>query len=410
MIGTRGVPARYGGFETAVEEVGARLVTLGHEVVVYCRGDDRSTDYLGMKRVRLPALRHPVMETLSHTALSVGHLLGHRTDVALVFNAANAPLLPALRAARIPVAVHVDGLEWQRAKWGPNGRRYYLANERLAVRWADALISDAVGIQEYYRNRYRAESVFLAYGSPLIPEPDAARLAELDLVPGGYHLVVARMEPENHVDVIVEGYWRSGASLPLVVVGSVPYPSDHERAVQTLARTDPRIRMLGGVWDQDLLNSLYAGSASYLHGHSVGGTNPSLLRAMGAGAPTVAWEVDFNREVLADTGEFFSTSAQLSDLIEQIEADPVRARNRGEAARRRASTTYRWDDVAVGYEALCYRLRGRPAPERNLRTEEPRTDESRTGESPPGQPRTSESPPGEREVASDPDVAADLQH
>ena len=365
MIGTRGVPARYGGFETAVEEVGSRLVTMGHEVVVYCRGDDRSADYLGMRRVRLPALRHPVMETLSHTALSVGHLLRHRTDVALVFNAANAPLLPAIRAARIPVAVHVDGLEWQRAKWGPNGRRYYLANERLAVRWADQLISDAVGIQEYYRSRYRAESVFLAYGSPLIPEPDAARLAEIDLVPGGYHLVVARMEPENHVDVIVEGYWRSGASLPLVVVGSVPYPSDHERAVQTLAATDPRIRMLGGVWDQDLLNSLYAGSASYLHGHSVGGTNPSLLRAMGAGAPTVAWEVNFNREVLGDTGQFFSTSTQLSGLIEQIEADPVQARERGEAARKRASTTYRWEDVAVGYEALCYRLLGEPAPERH---------------------------------------------
>jgi glycosyltransferase involved in cell wall biosynthesis len=364
MIGTRGVPARYGGFETAVEEVGSRLVTMGHEVVVYCRGEDRSDRYLGMQRVVLPALRHPVMETLSHTALSVGHLIRHRADVALVFNAANAPLLPAIRAARIPVAVHVDGLEWQRAKWGPNGRRYYLANERLSVKLADALISDALGIQEYYRHRYQAESVFLAYGSPLIPAADPARLAELDLTPGGYHLVVARMEPENHVDVIVEGYWRSNASLPLVVVGSVPYPSDHERAVQTLAATDPRIRMLGGVWDQDLLNSLYAGSASYLHGHSVGGTNPSLLRAMGAGAPTVAWDVNFNREVLGEAGQFFGNSQDLAGLIEKIEADPLAARESGDAGRRRAAITYRWDDVAIGYEALCYRLLGRRAPER----------------------------------------------
>ncbi len=149
---------------------------------------------------------------------------------------------------------------------GPNGRRYYLANERLSVRWANELISDAVGIQDYYRERYQAESTFLAYGSPIVPGADPARLAELDLTPGGYHLVVARMEPENHVDVIVEGYRRSGAILPLVVVGSVPYPSDHERTVQTLAASDSRIRMIGGVWDQDLLNSLYAGSASYLHG------------------------------------------------------------------------------------------------------------------------------------------------
>jgi glycosyltransferase involved in cell wall biosynthesis len=362
MIGTRGVPARYGGFETAIEEVGARLVTMGHDVVVYCRGEDRSDRYLGMSRVRLPALRHPVMETLSHTALSVGHLLAHRTDVALVFNAANAPLLPFIKAARIPVAVHVDGLEWQRAKWGPNGRRYYLANERLSVRWADELISDAVGIQDYYRERYQAESTFLAYGSPIIPATDPARLAELDLTPGGYHLVVARMEPENHVDVIVEGYRRSGAILPLVVVGSVPYPSDHERTVQTLAASDPRIRMIGGVWDQDLLNSLYAGSASYLHGHSVGGTNPSLLRAMGAGASVIGWDVNFNREVLGDTGRFFATAAELAELVEATEKDPAAAHDLAESGRQRAAERYRWDNVALGYEQLCQDLKARVTP------------------------------------------------
>lgn len=362
MIGTRGVPARYGGFETAIEEVGSRLVTMGHSVTVYCRGEDRSDSYLGMSRVRLPALRHPIMETLSHTALSVGHLLAHRTDVALVFNAANAPLLPFIKAARIPVAVHVDGLEWQRAKWGPNGRRYYLANERLSVRWADELISDAVGIQDYYRNRYYAESTFLAYGAPIVPATDPARLAELDLNPRGYHLVVARMEPENHVDVIIEGYRRSGAILPLVVVGSVPYPSDHERTVQTLAASDSRIRMIGGVWDQDLLNSLYAGSASYLHGHSVGGTNPSLLRAMGAGASVIAWDVNFNREVLGNTGRFFTTPADLERLIEATEKDPITALDLGESGRLRASELYRWDNVALGYEQLCQDLFDRVTP------------------------------------------------
>jgi glycosyltransferase involved in cell wall biosynthesis len=356
MIGTRGVPARYGGFETAVEEVGSRLVLMGHEVVVYCRGDDRSRSYAGMRRVRLPALQHPVMETLSHTALSVGHLLAHRTDVALVFNAANAPLLPFIKAARIPVAVHVDGLEWQRAKWGPNGRRYYLVNERLSVRWADELISDAVGIQDYYRGRYQRDSTFLAYGSPIIQTTDPTRLSELELTPGGYHLVVARMEPENHVDVIIRGYRDSSARLPLVVVGSVPYPSRHERDVQELAAGDTRIRMVGGVWDQDLLNALYAGSASYLHGHSVGGTNPSLLRAMGAGATVIAWEVNFNREVLADTGRFFANPTDLARAVEEIEAEPLAGRALGESARKRASTEYRWDDIAAGYEQLCLKL------------------------------------------------------
>jgi glycosyltransferase involved in cell wall biosynthesis len=273
-----------------------------------------------------------------------------------VFNAANAPLLPAIRAARIPVAVHVDGLEWQRAKWGPAGRRWYLVSERLAVRWADALIADAVGIQDYYRDRYGRDSVFLAYGAPIIPAPDAVRLAELGLTPGGYHLVVARLEPENHVDVVLDGYRRSAAKLPLVVVGSVPYPSEHERRLHAMAATDERIRMVGGVWDQDLLNALYAGSASYLHGHSVGGTNPSLLRAMGAGAAVTAWDVNFNREVLGDTGLFFADPVGLAGAVLQVEGAPDVAEKRGEQARDRAAMKYEWDDVAAGYEALCASL------------------------------------------------------
>jgi glycosyltransferase involved in cell wall biosynthesis len=178
----------------------------------------------------------------------------------------------------------------------------------------------------------------------------------------GFHLVVARMEPENHVDVIVEGYRRSRALLPLVVVGSVPYPSDHERTVQTIAATDPRIRMLGGVWDQDLLNSLYAGSVSYLHGHSVGGTNPSLLRAMGAGASVIAWEVNFNREVLGDTGRFFANAGDLERLVEATEEDPAQAHDLGESGRKRAAEMYRWDTVAAGYEQLCQDLFARVTP------------------------------------------------
>lgn len=357
MIGTRGVPARYGGFETAVEEIGSRLVGMGHEVVVYCRGDDRSQEYLGMRRVRLPAVRRKVLETLSHTAFSVSHLLAHRTDVAIVFNAANAPLLPFVRMARIPVAVHVDGLEWRRAKWGATGRRYYLVNERLAVRWADELIADARGIQDYYRTRYGAHSRFLAYGSPMVPAADPTKLASLGLVPGGYHLVVARMEPENHVGVIVRGYLDSPAELPLVVVGSVPYPSEHEAEIKRLAATDERIRMIGSVWDQELLDSLYAGAATYLHGHSVGGTNPSLLRAMGAGAPVIAWDVNFNREVLADAGAFFSSPQTLGESVLAAEQDRAASVRRGEAGRHRAATCYSWDDVALGYEQLCQDLR-----------------------------------------------------
>jgi glycosyltransferase involved in cell wall biosynthesis len=362
LVGTRGVPARYGGFETAVEEVGRRLVEQGHEVVVYCRttsGGPRPERHLGMDLVHLPALRRRSLETLSHTGASVAHLLVHRVDAAIVFNAANAPWLPLLRAAGIPVATHVDGLEWKRAKWGGVGKRYYRVVEALSVRWSDALIADAQGIADYYRDEFGAGTEQIAYGAPRTAGIGSDRLAEVGLTSRGYHLVVARFEPENHVDVIVDGYVRSGARLPLVVVGSAPYADDYTRRVHALA--DERVRFLGGVWDQELLDQLYANSHTYLHGHSVGGTNPSLLRAIGAGAATIAYDVSFNREVLESSGRYFSTADDVAAAIETTEADPARTRRDGKKARLLAAR-YDWDDVARGYEALCRRLAARDFP------------------------------------------------
>jgi glycosyltransferase involved in cell wall biosynthesis len=367
------VPARYGGFETAVEEIGRRLADAGHEVTVYCRGERHpEREYLGMRLVHLPALKKKVAETLTHTGLSVLHASGRRLtgrgpDVALVFNAANAPLLPVLRAMRIPVATHVDGLEWKRAKWSGAGRRYYRTAESLSVRWSDALIADARGIQDYYTERFGADSVCIAYGAPILASTDTGKLAAAGYEPGGFHLVVARFEPENHVHLAVEGYRRSGAAKPLVVVGSAPYADAYTSEVKELAGGDPRIRFLGGVWDQDLLDALYAGALTYLHGHSVGGTNPSLLRAMGAGASVVAYDVNFNREVLGEAGRFFGDAESLAARLDEAEADPGRAADLGEAARKRAAERYVWDDVAAAYERLCVDLRERRLTRKTVR-------------------------------------------
>ncbi|WP_127843426.1 DUF1972 domain-containing protein [Actinomyces wuliandei] len=357
MLGTRGVPARYGGFETAVEEVGARLVARGHQVLVYCRNPEPSTPlpqfYLGMRLVELPAVRSRSLETLSHTALSVVHLLRRtRPDMAFVFNSANAPFLPALRAARVPVATHVDGLEWQRGKWGTAGRHYYRAAEAAAVRFSDALIADAQGIADYYAQEFGAPTDLISYGAPVI-RTGTSRLAELGLAPGSFHLVVARFEVENHVDLIVEGYVRSAARLPLVVVGSAPYADAYTARIRSLA--DSRVRLLGGVWDQELLDALYCGALVYLHGHSVGGTNPSLLRAIGAGAAVDAFDVGFNREVLGDTGRYWRTPEDVSALVASAESDPGAQADRGQAAQRRARL-YDWDQVAARYESLALRL------------------------------------------------------
>lgn len=359
MIGTRGVPAAYGGFETAVEEIGSRLVQRGHRVVVYCRSDRLAapTTYRGMKLIHLPALRSKSFETLSHTFLSALHSLTHqKPDVAFVFNAANAPFLPLIVLRKVPVAVHVDGLEWKRGKWGRIGRAYYRLAEQLSVRWADALIADAEGIADYYQERFEVGSELLSYGTEIIDRSVSTRLSELGLKPGGYHLVVARFEPENHVDVIVEGYTASNATLPLVLVGSAPYAAVYTARITSVASADPRIRALGGVWDKELLDQLYGNAYTYLHGHSVGGTNPSLLRAMGAGTATIAWNVNFNREVLGSTALYFSNTAQARAAIEAAEVDPTWVSESGEALQRRATELYVWDDVTAGYERLALRL------------------------------------------------------
>ena len=356
LMGTRGVPARYGGFETAVEEVGRRLADLGHDVVVYCR-EPGPADYLGMRRVEVRSVKKKVLETLSSTALATAHAVRHRPDVVILFNAANSPLLPALRAARLPVATHVDGLEWRRAKWSGAGRHYYRTAEALAVRWSDALIADAAGIADYYRAEFGAGTEQIAYGAPLLADPGTDLLSTVDVAPDGFHLVVARFEPENHVSEIVAGYRRSGARSPLVVVGSAPYADAYTAAISSAAGDDPRIRLVGGVWDQRLLDQLYAGASTYVHGHSVGGTNPSLLRAMGAGTATLAWDVGFNREVLGSSGRFFGSAAELSGLLEAAEADPADVAVRGERARLEAGR-YDWDEVAKAYEQLCERLAG----------------------------------------------------
>ncbi|CAD5991130.1 DUF1972 domain-containing protein [Agreia sp. COWG] len=360
MLGTRGVPAAYGGFETAVEEIGRRLADRGHEVTVYCRnaeGDEPRDTYLGMNLVHLPSVKSKAIETLSHTALSVAHLAtASKKDVAFLFNAANAPFLPALRLQRIPVAVHVDGLEWKRGKWGKNGRRYYRWAEQFSVRHADALISDAQGIKDYYVHEFRIPTELITYGAPILSDAPSNRLAEMGLEPGGFHLVVARFEPENHVDVIVDGYRRSNATKPLIVVGSAPYAAAHTTEIERLAAGDPRIRLVGGVYDQELLDQLYAHAHTYLHGHSVGGTNPSLLRAMGAGTAVLAYDVVFNRDVLGANGQFFQDAASLAPVIAAAELDPARTSSAAAALQQRADERYNWDDVTDGYEQLAERL------------------------------------------------------
>ena len=356
LIGTRGVPARYGGFETCVEEVGTRMAARRHEVTVYCRNNGAQPlgEYRGMRLVHLPALRVKSAETLTHTALAAAHLARNSTDVVLLFNVGNAPVLPLLRRLRYPVAVHVDGIEWQRSKWSGIGRRYFQMAERYAVTHANRLIADSRGMQQYYLQTHQASTIYIAYGAPLIQENAEDLLQPFGLEAGNFHLVVARIEPENNVRLIVQGYCASSARLPLVVVGDTPYAKAYLQKIRSLA--DSRVHFLGSIWNQEALDQLYRHCLLYLHGHSVGGTNPSLLRAAGAGAPVAAFDISFNREVMSDDSEYFSTPEGVRAMIEVAEADPQSCRVRGIRGQERVTKAYDWDRVADAYEALCLEL------------------------------------------------------
>lgn len=363
LMGSRGVPARYGGFETAMEEVGRRLTVMGHDVTVYCRVGNSKDDggdpnfYLGMRLVHLPAVRSRTLETLSHSFLSALHaLVSRRYDAVVLCNCANAPLLPLFRLRRIPVAVALDGLEWKRAKWGAAGRRYYRVAEALTVRWAQCLIADARGISRYYEDEFGAETVEIAYGAPEMWHVGSDRLHEVGVEADGYHLIVARLEPENHVDMILSGYLESDARLPIVVVGSNPYPSPHTHRIEELAARSDKVLRLGGLWDQDLLDQLYVGARTYLHGHSVGGTNPSLLRALAGGTPVIAYDVEFNREVAREAGVYARTSAAFGKAIRFAETRPAATREERSQTASATRTRYSWESIAEQYADLSRRL------------------------------------------------------
>jgi len=361
ILGTRGVPASYGGFETAVEEVGSRLAERGHEVTVYCRNPGQTlTEYRGMRLVNLPALRHRMTETLSHTALSsVLAVVKDKPDVALVLNAGNAPLIKPLQMAGIPVAVHLDGLESRREKWRGAGARYYRWAEKSASLRGDAVIADSQAIADHVEATYGRECEVIAYGARVF-EADGGRLGEVDVIRRDFHAIVARLEPENHVLEAVHGYVLSEETRPLLVVGSAPYSQWYIDKVHEIAGGDARVRFLGGIYDQDLLDQIYGNCRTYVHGHSVGGTNPSLLRAMGAGAPVVAFDCEFNREVTADRALFWSDAQQLAEYFDEIadgELDDELA-ELSRDGRIRIAEHYQWDAVAEQYEGLVTRLYG----------------------------------------------------
>jgi len=355
IVGDRGIPARYGGFSTLVEQLAPRLVREhGIDVTVYCRThyyDDRAPLYQGVRRIFLPAPGGMNFESIVHSNLALLHAAFTDYDLVVVTDPGNAPFGLPLWLRRIPTVYLTDGLGWQRRKWRALQRRYYRWSERVCARIATWLVTDSRAMQEYYRTTYGAESTFIPYSGDVGDPPDADALAKLGLQSGGYYLVVARLEPENNVDIIIREYRAAGLARKLVVVGSSPYGTPYSQAIA--AEADDHVRCVGSIFDSAVLNALYANCYAYLHGHEVGGTNPSLLRAMHGGAACIPIDVVFHREVVGADAPFFTKQpGNLAGLLADIDAAPAQARRLGDAARARGDTLYRWDAVADAYAKL----------------------------------------------------------
>ncbi len=356
ILGIRGVPANYGGFETFAEQVGSRLVERGHDVTVYGRSHyvpSGVRTYRGMRVVRLPAPRSKYLETVVHSLFSAFHALLGRYDLVYICNSANVPAAIVLRTFGRRVVLNVDGLEWQRAKWNQLGKLYYRCCAWLAAHLPIHIVTDAVVIQRHYLQAYGRTTNVFPYGADLSPVDDDGTLERLDLAPRSYILYVSRLEPENNAHVVIEAYGRLATDMPLLIVGDAPYATAYIAGLHRAA--DPRVRFAGAIYGGGY-RVLQANALVYVQATEVGGTHPALVEAMGYGNAILANDVPEHRETLGSAGRYYvgasDLATKLGDLIRDQEALGIlRA-----AAHERAREHYSWDAVSESYEAWFRRL------------------------------------------------------
>ena len=351
IIGTRGYPSWYGGFETAVRQLAPALADAGWSVTVYGRdGSTRPGDPSRDRRVRSRRTRgveSTSLSTLSYGLTAVLDALRQRPDAVLVMNVANGFWLPLLRLRGIPVLLNVDGIEWERAKWGRAAKLTFRAGAWMSARFADRLVGDAHEIVRRWRADFGVEGTFIPYGGdPVPPLP-----VEPGLQHRGYALVVARFVPENTVVEFVEAARTLAATHDVVIVGSTGYGGELDDLVRRLADDEERVHWLGHVSDDDRLHSLWQHAGAYFHGHSVGGTNPALVQAMFAGAPVVARDTVYNREVLGGAGAFVAPEPRaIAREVARVLDDPAEQQRLSEVSLARAEGDYTWPSVCARYE------------------------------------------------------------
>lgn len=357
IIGTRGYPSYYGGFETAVRKLAPYLTDQGWEVTVYGRSGAK-LELVPNPEERVTVRMTRGIESRSLSTLTYGlsatlDALVRKPDVALVMNVANGYWLPMLRARNIPTLVNVDGIEWEREKWGRAAKTVFVGGAKLTARWGNALVYDSKEIARRWNHAFAREGYTIAYGGD-----SPAQLLPVDgLQSRKYALLVARFVPENSIVEFFEATEQLAQRHDVVIVGSSGYGGEFDARAQTLASRYSRVRWLGHVSDHDRLLALWQHAGAYFHGHTVGGTNPALVQAMACGAPTVAVDTPYNREVLADAGIFIDRSARsIVNAIDELLMNPAMQARLSADAAKRASAEYTWAKICAQYELALREL------------------------------------------------------
>ena len=356
MLGTRGIPARYSGFETAVEKLAERFTAHGHEVVVYCRPHmtERRDRHAGARLVHLPTVRNKFLDTLVHSALSTLHMaVRERPDVAIYFIAGNAPVVALARLAGIATIFQIDGLDSERAKWPRAARAYLRLCERIAPAVADVTITDSEAVAGEYERRYGRRVAAIPYGAEL-PDPGGTAWCErLDVQPGRFILFVGRLVPENNAHLLVEAHRMLDTDWPLVVVGDAPYAESYIASLKAAAGAN--VRFPGYVFGEGYAELVHRSGIMCVP-TEVGGTHPVIVEAMAALACLVVSDHPPNLEVVGDTAASFSLTGgapALADALGALILGPARRATLGQLAHGRAANRHSWEVAADRYLQLC---------------------------------------------------------
>jgi glycosyltransferase involved in cell wall biosynthesis len=359
ILGTHGVPATYGGFETAAENVALFLASRGWRVIVYCQidgsGPIREDTWNGLQRVLIPIYLPGWKGTSKFDLLSIRHA-ARFSNLCLTFGYNTAIFNIIQRIKGIPNVINMDGIEWSRSRWGFLRQSILYSNERIACLVGNHLIADHPEIEKFLLTRTSANKVTtITYGADTVVDAPIATPTSYGLKPGRYLTLICRPIPENSIAELVRGFSKKRRGYKLVLLGNyLPQKDPYHRKVMEAASDE--VVFLGAIYDRLMVAELRYHSAAYLHGHTVGGTNPSLVEAMAAGNPIIAHDNPYNRWVAQDAAVYFSTEQDVADRLDEVFASPVRLKRMRDASHRRHAQEFTWERVAGQYEQLLLRF------------------------------------------------------